>query len=84
MMSEWEIDDSLFGVSRSAEKVTVNIRNYVWMAAEFRVQGWKNLLSRGGREASVEEEREIAEKLIERMLKEDEFTNQKVPFFGPV
>ncbi|CAF9941360.1 MAG: hypothetical protein ALECFALPRED_009082 [Alectoria fallacina] len=71
----WVIDDSLFGVSRSMKKVTVNIRDYTWMAWEWALETDR---------AITKEKRLFAKKLIRWILKKDGFTNERVLFLGLV
>ena len=82
-LDEWWIDDSLFGVSPSVKKVTVNIRDYMYMAREIGVSFAKcdftYFLTDGGAGMITLEAKEIfAKKLIKRMLKKDKFRNEEV------
>lgn len=79
-----KIEDSLFGVSRSLRKVTVNIRDYPWSARERELPQMVGLRIAGRWRTSTEEKHETAAKLIEWILKTDGFSNEKVPFFGTV
>ena len=80
-----KIEDSLFGVSRSLKKVTVNIRDYPWLARECALPQMGVVRKLPAKwTTSTEEKHETAAKLIEWILKQDGFSNEKVPFFGPV
>ena len=80
-----KIEDSLFGVSHSLKKVTVNIRDCPWSARERELPQMVGLRNLPGRwTTSTEEKHETAAKLIEWILKQDGFSNGMVPFFGPV
>lgn len=77
----WEIDDSLFAVSPSVKKVTVNIRDYIWLARDFETLKEVSRHNFGTWKTSTEEKQEFAAKLIERILKKDGFSNKGVLFF---
>lgn len=87
----WKIDDSLFGVSRSVKKVTVNIRDCMYMAREKPLPIWtanrqftavKTL--QGAKLTTMKEKEIFAGKLIKRILKKDRFRNEEVRFLAPV
>ncbi|CAD6580471.1 MAG: hypothetical protein ASARMPREDX12_009577 [Alectoria sarmentosa] len=80
----WVIDDSLFGVSRSMKKVTVNIRDYMWMACEYKSSVRATPYYLETDRATTKEKRIFAKKLIRWILKKDGFTNERVRFLGPV
>ena len=79
----WEIDDSLFAVSRSLKKVTVNIRDYIWLARDCETLDVVAMRNFGVWKTSTEEKHEFAAKLIERILKKDGFSNERVRIFAP-
>lgn len=67
--TEWEVHDSFFGLSRSVEKVVINIRGFTETEMEF----WYS-----SDLAPIKAVREFAEKLMEQILKKDGFRNETV------
>lgn len=82
-MIMWEVDDSLFAVSRSVKRVTVNIRDFVWLARDCKVMNMNNMRVIDAWITSTEQKHEFAAKLIDRILEKDGFSNEKVLLFGP-
>lgn len=62
----WKIDDSLFGLSRSVEKVIIHVRNHMRRDRELY------------HPIAMRAVQEFPEKFIKRILKKDGFRNETV------